>query len=1083
MQGLMLYSGNRLEQLAHKIAEVLGEPLSSPFSQEIVVVQSKGMEHWLSMQLAREHGICANCAFPFPNRIMADLFACVLSGEDTRGSALFETHALAWRIMDVLPGFVGKPGFETLTSYLSDDRRGVRGFQLSSRMAEMFDSYVIYRPDMLLAWEEGRLVLPEAHAKVEYWQSALWRAVCERSGHAHPARLRERFMEALDPSCIPRLPERLCLFGISHLPLFHLGVFHALSRFIPVHVFALNPCRQYWGDIRSKSEIAAISERAGHPEGDLHLEEGNSILAALGRLGRELFDMLQELGPQEIELFEDIPEETLLQGIQADILDLRNPGDDVLKRAGPDDRSLMIHSCHGPMREVEVLRDQLLALMGKDPELKPEEIVVMAPDIRAYAPYVQAVFDVPRSSPLYIPFTLSGRSREALGALADVIGGILGLGVSRFEATKVAALLESEPVRRKFGLREEDLELILTWIRESGIRWGRDEKWKREQGLPEVYENTWSFGLDRLLLGYAMPSDDMRGFGSILPYDDMEGDSSRVLGAFLDFLTALFACVRSFQDKKTPAAWSETLMALLDEFFEPDEALLPAVQSVRAVFRRLADIQDITGFGREVDCEVVRAFVRGALEREEEGRAYLISGVTFCSMPAMRSIPFKVVCLLGMNHDDFPGRQRAKGFNLICRRPRRGDCSVRNKDLSLFLEALLSARKALHISFTGQSTDDNSPIPPAVPVSILLDCLESGRVMQDGAPAARGVVKRHCLQAFNPRYFTGEEGLFSFSEENAEAARSLAGSGVQSRVFIPGPIALPADEWKSVDLGTLCSFFRNPCRFLLSKRLAMGISEAWLSLEDREPVEPDNRELYHLRKTYAGHILGGVDDELSYRIMKMDGRLPHGVRGEILFSRIRTETAAFVRQVKERITDTGPQARAVDMRIGRFTLSGSLVTYPPGRVVLYRPARAKAFDLFTAWIHHLVLCSLGRDADAQSCYISRDGTVELSPVENSSEMLNTLLEHYWEGMSRPLPFFPETSLKYASLGRQADESREERLKKARVVWEGREQNPGEGTDLAYRICFQGREALDSEFEEIASRLFGPLILHRGKGRS
>jgi len=217
--------------------------------------------------------------------------------------------------------------------------------------------------------------------------------------------------------------------------------------------------------------------------------------------------------------------------------------------------------------------------------------------------------------------------------------------------------------------------------------------------------------------------------------------------------------------------------------------------------------------------------------------------------------------------------------------------------------------------------------------------------------------------------------------------------------------------------------------------------------------------------------------------MKMDGRLPHGVRGEILFSRIRTETAAFVRQVKERITDTGPQARAVDMRIGRFTLSGSLVTYPPGRVVLYRPARAKAFDLFTAWIHHLVLCSLGRDADAQSCYISRDGTVELSPVENSSEVLNTLLEHYWEGMSRPLPFFPETSLKYASLGRQADESREERLKKARVVWEGREQNPGEGTDLAYRICFQGREALDSEFEKIASRLFGPLILHRGKGRS
>ncbi len=1079
----MLYSGNRLEQLAHKIAEVIAEPLSSPFSQEIIVVQSKGMEHWLSMQLAQEHGICANCTFPFPNRIMADLFARVLPEEVTRGSALFETDALAWRIMDVLPGFVGKPGFEALTSYLADDRRGVRSYQFSFRMAEMFDSYMVYRPDMLLAWEEGRLVLPEAHAKVESWQSVLWRAVCERGGHAHLARLRERFMEALDPSCIPRLPERLCLFGISHLPPFHLGVFHALSRLIPVHVFALNPCRQYWGDIRSEREIAAISERSGHPEDELYLEEGNSILAALGRLERELFDMLQELDPHETELFEDIPGHTLLQSIQADILDLRNPRPDELRRVGADDCSLEIHSCHGPMREVEVLRDRLLALMDEDPDLKPEEIVVMAPDIRVYAPYIQAVFDVPRNSPLYIPFTLSDRSREARGTLADVIGSILGLGVSRFEATKVAALLESEPVRRKFGLREEDLELILTWIQESGIRWGCDEKWKREQGLPEVYENTWSFGLDRLLLGYAMPSDGMRGFGSILPYDDMEGDSSQVLGAFLDFLTTLFARVRSFQEKKTPAAWSETLMAMLDEFFEPDEILMPAMQSVRAVFRRLADIQDITGFDREVDCEVVRTFVRGALERDEEGRAYLLNGVTFCSMPAMRSIPFKVVCLLGMNHDDFPGRHRAKGFNLICRRPRRGDCSVRNKDLSLFLEALLSARKALHISFTGQSIDDNSPIPPAVPVSILLDYLESGWVMHDGTPAAQGVVKKHCLQAFNPRYFTGEEGLYSFSEENAEAARSLAGSDVQSRVFIPGPIPEPADEWRSVDLGTLCSFFHNPCRFLLSRRLAMGISETSFSLEDREPIEPDHRELYHLRQTYAGHILGGADDELSYRVMKMDGRLPHGTPGEILFSRIRSETAAFVRRVRERIANTGPQARTVDVQIGPFTLSGSLTVYPPGRVVLYRPARTKAFDLFTAWIHHLVLCSLSGGAGAPGCYISRDGMVEFAPVENSSNVLGLLLEHYWEGMSRPLPFFPETSFKYASPGRQEDESREEKLKRARGVWEGTKQYPGEGSDLAYRICFQGRDALDSEFEEIASRLFEPLIRHRLRGGS
>ena len=1080
MRRLRLYTGNRLEQLARRIADVLVEPLSSPLEKEIIVVQSKGMEHWLSIQLALKHGICANCAFPFPNRILNELFDRVLPEE--KGSGIYETDAMAWKIMDALPEFVTRPGFETLAAYLQDDSKGVKLFQLSSHLAEIFSNYIIYRPDMLLAWQEGRHVMPDHLAGLEYWQSLVWRAVCAGEEQAHLAARRDRFLKALNPSTATHLPERISLFGISYLPPFHLEVFHALSCFIPVHVFVLNPCRQYWGDIRSQSEIGMISEKSGHRPSELHLEEGNSILAAMGGVGRELFENLQSFELQETELFEDISGDTLLECIQADILDLKNPQPGRPRTVNTRDDSVQIHSCHSPMREVEVLRDNLLALLDEDPDLKPQDIVVMSPDIEIYAPYIHAVFDIPRNSPAFIPFTVSDRSLKAESSLAQPLIGILELNAGRFEATKVIALLESEQVRKKFGLHENDLELILRWVQESGIRWGYDEDWKRESGMPDAYENTWRFGLDRLLLGYAMPSEGTRWFGSILPYDDMEGDSSRVLGSFLTFLTTLFSRVMSFREKKTLKLWSETLTALLDEFFEADELLAPRMQSVRAALQRLGDIQEITATGVGIGCEVIKAYVKNALEDAHEGRAYLSGGVTFCTMLAMRSIPFQVVCMIGMNHADFPRQQRAKGFNLICRRPRRGDCSVRNKDLYLFLEAILSARKTLYISYVGQSIEDNSPIPPAVPVSILLDYLESGFLLSDGRPVPDGIVRKHCLQAFSPRYFSGGTGLFSFSRENAEAARSLAEKDVSERVFIPGRISEPGDEWRTVDVGLLCRFYRNPCRFFLTRRLSMGISETSSFLDDCEPVELSDLELYRLRNEHVTRILEGADHELSYRIMKMSGRLPHGAPGEILFSRIRHESESFVRAVKKRIADTMPMNTMVDLPLGPFTITGSLITYGPAGIVLFRPARTRASDLFTAWIHHLILCSLPGSPDVRSCYISRDEAVEFRRVENSPEILITLLERYWDGMSRPLRFFPETSLKYANPGRQADVSREERLKRARSAWEGTPQFPGEARDLAYRICFGEKDPLDREFEEISESLLGPLIVHRGAGR-
>jgi exodeoxyribonuclease V gamma subunit len=1082
MQGLKLFAGNRLEILVQKLSENLSEPLTSPFEQEIIVVQSKGMEHWLSMQLARFQGICSNCYFPFPNTMMNHLFRQVF--EDMPETPAFDPETMTWRIMASLPTLMGSPEFGTLKSYLSDDPKGVKLYQLSSCLAEIYDTYIVFRPEMVLSWQKGDRSMPAFAETLEAWQSTLWKALSQGREHEHLASLRERFLATLTPASIPRLPERISLFGISYLPPFYLEVFHALSRFIPVHFYLLNPCRQYWGDIRSRSEMARMSFLHRETAQDLYLEEGNSLLAAMGSVGRDLFDILQDFEPQESDAFEDVEPDTLLKSVQADILDLVNPGPGEERVVREGDISIQIHSCHSPMREVEVLRDNLLDLFDQDPDLRPEDILVMSPDIELYAPFIQAVFDVPRKDRGFVPFAIVDRSMKASSSLADVVMAILDMTMSRFESSRVLELLESEPLRNRFGFSEGDVELIERWVRETGIRWGVDASWKVANGLPAYGENTWDFGLGRMLLGYAMTSGGGEGFARILPYDDIEGEGSLILGSFLSFLDLLFRRVKAFGKARILSEWSRLLMGLLDEFFLVDEESVPRLNALRSLFKNLGDMQEKAGITQPLTLEVIRAHLKSRIGTVSEGRNFLSGGITFCAMLPMRSVPFKVVCLLGMDHDAFPRQQRARGFDLIGHWPRKGDCNLRNKDLYLFLEALLSARKVFSMSYLGQNMQDNSSIPPSVAVSTLLEHIEAGYLDEGGAPVKSRILTTHCLQAFNPGYFSGRGGLFSYSRENAEGARVLVQPGRTERVFIPEKLPEPGEEWRTVDLDSLCTFFRNPSKFLIRRRLKMALPQGLPSLDDFEPMDLSEIERYWLMSGHIDRLLSGMGHEESFDLMRMEGSLPHGLPGEIACAKIREESDVLTRAIRRCIAGAPPEGRLLELPLGPFTLTGTIRTYGPDRAVLHRPAKMKGTDRFTAWIHHLVLCSVSGSQDARTFCIARDEVLEFTPPEHCPEILAAILEAYWQGLANPLPFFPRASWAFAEeLFSGKDGSPDAALRKARQAWNGAPPHvQGERDDYSHGICFMGRDPLDQRFCQVARDLFVPLLLHRRKGR-
>ncbi|HUU40371.1 MAG TPA: exodeoxyribonuclease V subunit gamma, partial [Desulfatiglandales bacterium] len=601
---LRLYTGNRLEILAEALAEALKTPLVSVLDEEIIVVQSKGMERWLSMQLALEHGICANYRFPFPNTFVREIFRKVIP--DIPEYSSFDPKIMTWRIMKLLPSCIKEPGFESLGVYLQDGQDNLKLFQLSERIADIFDQYLLFRPEMIFEWEQGK----ESH-----WQAQLWRQLIKGVEDRHRARLGKTFLEVIAGSSarIKDLPERVSIFGISALPRFHLQILGVVSQHIDVNLFLMNPCREYWGDILSDWDIkrkAYGQDSKAMSFEDLYLEKGNSLLASMGKLGRDFFDLINELNCEEFFSFEDPNEDNLLFSIQSDILNLRErprklDNKDIIH---PDDTSIQIHSCHSLMREMEILHDQILDMFEKDPNLLPKDILVMTPDIEAYAPYIQAVFDTPADDFRRIPFSISDRSMRKESEIIDTFFAILDLYGSRFAAPQVFAVLESPAVQRRFGISNSDLELIRKWAQGVRIRWGIDGESRRQLGLPAMIENTWKAGFERLLLGYAMPGNNENMFSGILPYDYIEGKEAAALGSFLEFTEKLFAHVKSLGQSRTLDEWRKNLSELIEGLFMPDEDTEKEMQAMRCVINELGEIS-VSGrsvFDEEVDIKVIK---------------------------------------------------------------------------------------------------------------------------------------------------------------------------------------------------------------------------------------------------------------------------------------------------------------------------------------------------------------------------------------------------------------------------------------------------------------------------------------------
>jgi exodeoxyribonuclease V gamma subunit len=578
-----------------------------------------------------------------------------------------------------------------------------------------------------------------------------------------------------------------------------------------------------------------------------------------------------------------------------------------------------------------------------------------------------------------------------------------------------------------------------------------------------------------------MAGKGVRMFQGVLPYDDVEGGSAEVLGHFAEYLKRLFEFVAKLKERRSIGEWEELLLTALEAFFQPNESQVPEALLIRSTLRALASKAAEAGCVEAVDLAVILESLNQLLAEDRFGSGFITGGVTFCALKPMRSIPFKVICLIGMNDGAFPRTDRHLSFDLMAQKPRLGDRSLRADDRYLFLETLLSARERLHISYVGQSIRDNSEAPPSVLVSELLDYVAQADELLGQDIVKDHVLVRHRLQAFSPAYFTAQDTrLFSYSAENCRASRYGQTARARPTSFLDVPLSSPEAEWRTVDAGALADFFCNPARWLVTRRLGLRFEEQDEALEEVEPFDVAALDGYAIRQDLVNMGLKGASLKDALQLMKASGRLPLGEAGAAHFRGLQADVQAFLEQLRPRFGEGYIDPFSVDRTLGEFRLVGEVKRLTAKGSLHFRCASVKPKDLLRFWVQHLVLnAAFPGGPFSSAVLVGSDKVFEAPPLGQAPEFLAGLLALYWNGLSRPLKFFPQTAWAYADavLKQEAGRSRQEPLEVARVKWEGSSFTnvPGECEDPYLDLCFRNTDPLNEEFQQTARAVFGPLL--------
>ncbi len=1031
-----LYPANKMENLLlllNKISQL--SPLGV-FNQEVIVVQNAGMQHWLNLAIAQERGISMNMRYALPAQFLWKLIRSLASDEKVPDQSPYSREVLCWRIhaLLALDSVVEDDDFNQATNYwrgenttgeennntVNESKHAqLKRYQLATQLADLYEQYLIFRPQWLDNWEKGDFELnglENISASEHKWQGKLWRLLIKQLSYNPVELMHDAIANIQEKKDL--IPPRISFFGLNTMAPMWLDFINALSEHVEVHFFHLNPCFSYWGDVVTEKD--ALNKLSHWSDGvdDAQSFVGNPLLANLGQQGREFISMLQDYSTIEVDLFEqarsaqtisDNNEVTsVLHQLQNDILELsdaRIPADDEVserKNAQYDD-SIVITSCHSALREVQGLHDYLLHQFNQDKSLTPKDILVMCPQIEEYAPYVNAVFtrgwqDIAGEVPP-LPCSIADRSAKDSDPLVAAFTELLTLPDSRFGVSQLLAFLRLPAMANHFSINGEDLTKISAWLEQATVHWGLDLNHKQSLLGPQANASfTWQQGLSRLLRGFAF-ADSEQVYQEQLLLSNVEGSDSDLLGQLMLFIEQLHYFSENLQRARTAMQWQSFLLEQLNHLFSRVDADNVSYEnSLMVIEKAIAGLVEHchhAKFEDDISLLIVVDYLTQHFSQGDASKQFMVGQVTFCSMLPMRSIPFKVIAVLGLNDGEFPRQRQALGFDLMSlSKAKLGDRSRRGDDRYLFLEAIISARNSLYLSYQGRNIKNNNEKQPSLVVKELMEYLAQGYGWQfseeqvnsdteddssdDARADSKGVTNSEskqsaiyqlAMQAFSPKNYQGTWPSFDANwlalGQNSASAHDV--SEYEETILAIDSLSGTLEQTHEVSLSSqqLIRFYQHPAKMFAQQQLNLYFENHNTILEDVEPFSVNHLQSYLLRQDLLNAALTGAMESPSTKETfekvitraQLSGKFPDLPTTNDLFDDYQQDVQQFSEEIHKRGCEN-PELIDCNLVLTVDQISVSLTTQLAVKnnvLVHYRSSSAKAKDKFIMYLQQLVV--------------------------------------------------------------------------------------------------------------------------------
>ncbi len=995
---------NSLQTLAELLAVDLKSTDQNPFVKQWVVTQTEGMNSWLKQTIARENGIAANIHFCKPNDIITEIYRKSIRN----GKSIVNTEDIRWCIY----GLLSNPAF--LNSYPSTasyyEGNDIKRIALSDELADLFDQYQIYRHETIQLWN-AKLMHGESP---DSWQEWLWVNLKLKLGDNYEDRVQmaNTLMDALlDPAmqvAVKLNIPSLHLFGLAVITPYYLNIFYTLAKFMDIHLYLVNPCpKEIWMDYKSEQQITKLLRKKNIERAAFdHLLIGNDLLLNWGGIIKESFSLIME-NDDFVNVYNDdyavpiIAPNTLLKKIQFDIYNNANIKDRIkLTTLDVYDGSIMLNAAYTPVREVEILHNYLIELVDKKNEkLSPKDIVVLVSDVSIYAPFIHSVFS---NSPYQFPYNIADESYSLGNNLFTAIREILTLEAESFKVESVLKLLESPYIRNRFKIKDE--QILRTAARQAGIIFSLEGRIE-----DDTRYISWAYGLKKIIYGLCMSGEVeiYDGGDHFIPLDTAEGAEGMERVRLVYFIKVLSKKLDERKQSRTITQWAAYLQELVEDMIfeageKEDEDFTKLVQFTEhmALLEKDANI--------EISFEIFRHSFLQRLEVEKKAGSFAKGGITFCSLLPMRSIPFKVVAMLGMDFDKFPRKETALSFSLL-QEVKPGDRNVKNNDKHLFLETLMSAQSYLYISYIGANAKDGSKLPSSSLVDELIDYVARG--LQTGANGVKidtdtlrnDWVKLHPLHSFSGAYQADNKLISYLSEGRYKTSIPITIKDKQQKQF----------TFEIVNINDIARFLQNPPRQYLQKQLNVYYHDQDVLLMDHELFGFDQLTKWGVQD----RILSMTQDEIDrYKnSIRKSGKFPLHNFGAASFDIVVDGIADLKKRFEVIRSDMPSNFLDIKFELENTLVNGKIESIYGNNFISVCNSSDNLKYLLKSFVSYIGIIATGRE-DINFVFIAKGKDDTILPAgkiskQDALSMFAVFLSYYKAGHNTYFNFYPALAQK------------------------------------------------------------------------